>query len=99
VWPLGRFLTESLWLQTANGLEYGTDVVAAESADAVARMIVSDPGSVDTGVIFMSEGTMSSGAKICSTRRCWGRHSADSNATHLRYEMWVNATGAQVNLM
>ena len=73
-------------------------MVAAESADAVARMIASDPGSVDTGVIFMSEGRTSSGAQICSTGRCWGRQSAASPATHLRYEMWVNATAAQVIL-
>ena len=55
---------------TANDLEYGVDVVAMESADAVARTIVDDPGSVDAGVIFMSQGTTQTGHTLCGSGSC-----------------------------
>ena len=78
----------------ANDLEYGTDVVAAESADAVARMIVSDPGSVDAGVIFM-EDSESQRQGFCTEPTCWAAGARTNTATRLRYEMWVNATAKQ----
>ena len=86
---------------TANDLEYGVDVVAMESADVVARTIVDDPGSVDAGVIFMSQGTTQAGHTLCRSGSCWGSTHRDQGAapgsktsTHLQYELWVNTTAS-----
>eukprot|EP01043_Picozoa_sp_COSAG02_P022373 COSAG02_NODE_1161_length_14173_cov_8.154469_11_plen_329_part_00 len=75
----------------ANDLEYGKDVVPADSADAVARMIVSDPGGVDSGVIFTSDED-SQRLGFCTESSCWAGPKRADTATRLQYEIWVNTT-------
>lgn len=61
----------------ANGLVYGTDVVGAHSASAVATAVASAPGTVGTGVIFDSPA------------EDWATKGADGE---LSYQIWVNVT-------
>ena len=63
---------------TANGLEYGTDVVPAATAHAIADEIAGSPGSIDAAVIFLEPTS-------------WGVATADA-APSLAYELWVNGT-------
>lgn len=63
---------------TANGLEYGTDVVPAATAQAIANQIAGSPGAIDSAVIFLEPAS-------------WAPATADV-APSLEYELWVNST-------
>ena len=69
----------------ATGLEYGTDVVAASSPQAVADAIAQSPGSVDAAVIFTRpDDTLGDAA--------WAPAGASGTPT-LEYQLWTNTTG------
>ena len=75
----------------ATGLEYGSDVVAAASARAVADAVAHHPGTVDAAVIFACTDCPTPDS-AGSVDAAWGPAGPD-DAPALTYELWTNTTG------